>query len=67
MSDACVACRALFEKLQAEGKDIVLGCEWCSAQDADSIHIGLQDEDGHETLLSVDWADLEGGDTDGVR
>ena len=67
MSDACNACRALYDKLLAEGKDIDLGCEWCSAQDADSIQIGMEDENGHETLISVDWAAIEGGDADGVR
>lgn len=69
MSDACAACRDLFEKLQAEGRDVDLGCEWCSAKDVDSIQIGLQDEDGHETIMSVDWAVLysKGGDADGVR
>lgn len=67
MSDACKACRALFETLQAMGKDVELGCEWCSANDADSIQIGMEDENGHETLISVDWAAIEGGDADGVR
>ncbi len=66
MSDACKACRELYAKLQAEGKDIELGCEWCSAKDADSIQIGMEDENGHETFISVDWAVIDGGDADGV-
>ena len=66
MSDACVACRKLYNNLRLEGNDVDLGCEWCSAQTADSVQIGLLDENGHETIISVELPDIEGGDADGV-
>lgn len=67
MSDACKACRKLFENLRLEGNDVELGCEWCGATDADSLQFGISDENGHEIIMSVNWADIEGGDADGVR